>query len=134
MDTINHKVTKSKKPKRITPHSLIEKRRRLKMNDCLSTLKSIVPSCSHHYGDLQKLTILEKTIEYVLELQKVLHDKESSIDNEDIQFNIQLVKYNLLPSINDDGDSDTMTLVNVSSPSSSTTSASDKMSIMSLVN
>ncbi|KAJ2996416.1 hypothetical protein HDV02_006565 [Globomyces sp. JEL0801] len=127
-------ITKSKKPKRITPHSLIEKRRRLKMNDCLSTLKSIVPSCSHHYGDLQKLTILEKTIEYVLELQKVLHDKESSIDNEDIQFNIQLVKYNLLPSINDDGDSDTMTLVNVSSPSSSTASASDKMSIMSLVN
>lgn len=42
---------------RKTAHSLIERRRRSKMNEEFATLKSMVPACNS--GDMHKLTILQ---------------------------------------------------------------------------
>ncbi|KAI8894455.1 hypothetical protein BC833DRAFT_604838 [Globomyces pollinis-pini] len=54
--------------------SAIERRRREKINHCLDRLRSIVPTCvNDSTGNLQRLTVLEKTIDHILDLhQKIL--------------------------------------------------------------
>lgn len=59
-------------------HSVIEKRRREKINQCLKELQNLVPSCRNQ--TLQKLTILERTVEYLYMLQKADSDSHQSED------------------------------------------------------
>ncbi|KAI1825488.1 hypothetical protein F4861DRAFT_191537 [Xylaria intraflava] len=47
---------------RKTAHSLIERRRRSKMNDEFAVLKGLIPDCT---GEMHKLAILQAAIEYV---------------------------------------------------------------------
>ncbi|KAK3362134.1 hypothetical protein B0T24DRAFT_538277 [Lasiosphaeria ovina] len=51
---------------RKTAHSLIERRRRSKMNDEFALLKSMIPACT---GEMHKLAILQASIEYVRYLE-----------------------------------------------------------------
>lgn len=51
---------------RKTAHSLIERRRRSKMNEEFSVLKGLIPACS---GEMHKLAILQASIEYVRYLE-----------------------------------------------------------------
>ncbi|CAK7565130.1 MAG: hypothetical protein SEPTF4163_003039 [Sporothrix epigloea] len=51
---------------RKTAHSLIERRRRSKMNEEFAVLKSMIPACS---GEMHKLAILQASIEYVRYLE-----------------------------------------------------------------
>ncbi|KAG5951092.1 hypothetical protein E4U53_003793 [Claviceps sorghi] len=51
---------------RKTAHSLIERRRRSKMNEEFALLKSMVPACT---GEMHKLAILQHSIEYVRYLE-----------------------------------------------------------------
>ncbi|RKU41597.1 hypothetical protein DL546_000531 [Coniochaeta pulveracea] len=55
-----------RKMARKTAHSLIERRRRSKMNEEFGTLKDMVPACT---GEMHKLAILQATIEYVRYLE-----------------------------------------------------------------
>ncbi|KAL2127357.1 hypothetical protein VTI74DRAFT_10870 [Chaetomium olivicolor] len=51
---------------RKTAHSLIERRRRSKMNEEFAVLKSLIPACT---GEMHKLAILQASIEYVRYLE-----------------------------------------------------------------
>ncbi|KAF4490389.1 Sterol regulatory element-binding 2 [Fusarium agapanthi] len=51
---------------RKTAHSLIERRRRSKMNEEFSVLKGMIPACT---GDMHKLSILQASIEYIRYLE-----------------------------------------------------------------
>ncbi|KZZ95960.1 extensin [Moelleriella libera RCEF 2490] len=51
---------------RKTAHSLIERRRRSKMNEEFAVLKNMIPACS---GEMHKLAILQASIEYVVYLE-----------------------------------------------------------------
>ncbi|KAI1762977.1 hypothetical protein GGR53DRAFT_521324 [Hypoxylon sp. FL1150] len=51
---------------RKTAHSLIERRRRSKMNDEFAALKELIPACT---GEMHKLAILQASIEYLRYLQ-----------------------------------------------------------------
>ena len=62
-------TSESRKESRKISHSVIEKRRREKINTCLSKLKSLVPGCQAFGDSIQKLTILELTVDYILALQ-----------------------------------------------------------------
>ncbi|KAG5995208.1 hypothetical protein E4U54_002905 [Claviceps lovelessii] len=52
---------------RKTAHSLIERRRRSKMNEEFALLKSMVPACT---GEMHKLAILQHSIEYMRYLEE----------------------------------------------------------------
>ncbi|KAM3514789.1 hypothetical protein MY11210_001630 [Beauveria gryllotalpidicola] len=51
---------------RKTAHSLIERRRRSKMNEEFGVLKDMIPACT---GDMHKLAILQASIEYIRYLE-----------------------------------------------------------------
>ncbi|RMJ11272.1 hypothetical protein CDV36_009088 [Fusarium kuroshium] len=51
---------------RKTAHSLIERRRRSKMNEEFAVLKNMIPACT---GDMHKLSILQASIEYIRYLE-----------------------------------------------------------------
>ncbi|KAI0506444.1 hypothetical protein F5B22DRAFT_447688 [Xylaria bambusicola] len=51
---------------RRTAHSLIERRRRSKMNEEFAVLKGLIPACT---GEMHKLAILQASIEYVRYLE-----------------------------------------------------------------
>lgn len=51
---------------RKTAHSLIERRRRSKMNEEFALLKSMIPACT---GEMHKLAILQASIEYIKYLE-----------------------------------------------------------------
>ncbi|GAW21867.1 hypothetical protein ANO14919_113930 [Xylariales sp. No.14919] len=51
---------------RKTAHSLIERRRRSKMNEEFAVLKGLIPACT---GEMHKLAILQASIEYVRYLE-----------------------------------------------------------------
>ncbi|XWW93067.1 hypothetical protein V2A60_000995 [Cordyceps javanica] len=51
---------------RKTAHSLIERRRRSKMNEEFAVLKNMIPACT---GDMHKLAILQASIEYIRYLE-----------------------------------------------------------------
>jgi Helix-loop-helix DNA-binding domain len=72
----------SRKDSRKVSHSLIEKRRREKINSCLSKLKSIVPGCAAHGEGIQKLKILEMTVDYILSLQISSHAGGKDLEQE----------------------------------------------------
>ncbi|KAF3067102.1 hypothetical protein GL218_08766 [Daldinia childiae] len=66
---------------RKTAHSLIERRRRSKMNEEFAVLKGLIPACT---GEMHKLAILQASIEYVRYLEdciaklKEQHDDQSA--------------------------------------------------------
>ncbi|KAL1889404.1 hypothetical protein Cpir12675_005804 [Ceratocystis pirilliformis] len=55
-----------RKQARKTAHSLIERRRRSKMNEEFAVLKDMIPACT---GEMHKLAILQASIEYVRYLE-----------------------------------------------------------------
>ncbi|KAL2165664.1 hypothetical protein VTG60DRAFT_4057 [Thermothelomyces hinnuleus] len=55
-----------RKMARKTAHSIIERRRRSKMNEEFAVLKSLIPACT---GEMHKLAILQAAIEYVRYLE-----------------------------------------------------------------
>ncbi|PLB43706.1 putative HLH transcription factor [Aspergillus steynii IBT 23096] len=57
---------------RKTAHSLIERRRRSKMNEEFGTLKDMIPACKGQ--DMHKLSILQASIEYVNYLEQCIQD------------------------------------------------------------
>ncbi|KAJ2996407.1 hypothetical protein HDV02_006556 [Globomyces sp. JEL0801] len=125
----------SKKPQRKTPHSVIEKRRRESINQCLATLKELVPSCAIEDA-LPKLAVLQKTVEYVIEMQSMLREPRIQTD-EGVNFNVQLVKFNLIDnhSIPSSPSSECSTITN--SPTQKTAHFPEperKISISSLLN
>ncbi|KAF4510672.1 hypothetical protein G6O67_002547 [Ophiocordyceps sinensis] len=69
---------------RKTAHSLIERRRRSKMNEEFAVLKAMIPACT---GEMHKLAILQASIEYVRYLQdcvaklKAKHDDDHGRGN-----------------------------------------------------
>lgn len=64
-----------------TAHSLIERRRRSKMNEEFAVPKSMIPACA---GEMHKLVILQASIDYVRYLEdcvaklKAQHDESQS--------------------------------------------------------
>ncbi|KAJ5793801.1 hypothetical protein N7457_000400 [Penicillium paradoxum] len=61
---------------RKTAHSLIERRRRSKMNEEFGTLKDMIPACTGQ--EMHKLAILQASIDYVNYLEKCIHDMKTS--------------------------------------------------------
>jgi Helix-loop-helix DNA-binding domain len=61
-----------RKMARKTAHSLIERRRRSKMNEEFGVLKDMIPACTGQ--DMHKLAILQASIEYMRYLEKCLAD------------------------------------------------------------
>ncbi|KAM5436424.1 hypothetical protein MferCBS31731_005915 [Microsporum ferrugineum] len=63
---------------RRTAHSLIERRRRSKMNQEFATLKDMIPACRGH--EMHKLAILQASIEYVNYLESCVKDLKARRD------------------------------------------------------
>ncbi|KAF9740800.1 hypothetical protein PMIN04_000397 [Paraphaeosphaeria minitans] len=61
---------------RKTAHSLIERRRRSKMNEEFGVLKDMIPACAGQ--DMHKLTILQASIEYMRYLQQCVDDLKAA--------------------------------------------------------
>ncbi|PTU22668.1 hypothetical protein P175DRAFT_0529744 [Aspergillus ochraceoroseus IBT 24754] len=64
---------------RKTAHSLIERRRRSKMNEEFATLKNMIPACRGQ--DMHKLAILQASIDYVNYLEKCIQDLKTGGDH-----------------------------------------------------
>ncbi|RYP43289.1 hypothetical protein DL768_010002 [Monosporascus sp. mg162] len=64
---------------RKTAHSLIERRRRSKMNEEFAVLKSLIPACT---GEMHKLAILQASIDYVRYLEDCISKLKSQRDAE----------------------------------------------------
>lgn len=69
-------TAQGRKIARKTAHSLIERRRRSKMNEEFAVLKEMIPGCQGQ--DMHKLSILQASIEYMRYLEKVWRSLESS--------------------------------------------------------
>ncbi|KAJ5578231.1 uncharacterized protein N7459_007195 [Penicillium hispanicum] len=61
---------------RKTAHSLIERRRRSKMNEEFGTLKDMIPACQGQ--EMHKLAILQASIDYVNYLEKCIQDLKTA--------------------------------------------------------
>ncbi|KAK9858284.1 hypothetical protein MYU51_019265 [Penicillium brevicompactum] len=61
---------------RKTAHSLIERRRRSKMNEEFGTLKDMIPACTGQ--EMHKLAILQASIDYVNYLEKCIRDMRTA--------------------------------------------------------
>ncbi|KAJ9647919.1 hypothetical protein H2199_001695 [Coniosporium tulheliwenetii] len=61
---------------RKTAHSLIERRRRSKMNEEFGVLKDMIPACRGQ--DMHKLSILQASIDYMRYLEKCVSDLKAS--------------------------------------------------------
>ncbi|KAL4886440.1 hypothetical protein BJY04DRAFT_73309 [Aspergillus karnatakaensis] len=64
---------------RKTAHSLIERRRRSKMNEEFATLKNMIPACQGQ--EMHKLAILQASIDYVNYLEKCIQDLKTPGDH-----------------------------------------------------
>ncbi|KAL7628047.1 hypothetical protein AAE478_002243 [Parahypoxylon ruwenzoriense] len=64
---------------RKTAHSLIERRRRSKMNEEFAVLKGLIPACT---GEMHKLAILQASIEYVRYLEECISKLKSQHDDQ----------------------------------------------------
>ncbi|KAI9782911.1 MAG: hypothetical protein M1839_004386 [Geoglossum umbratile] len=64
---------------RKTAHSLIERRRRLKMNDEFGVLKQMIPACQNQ--DMHKLAILQASIDYLRYLEQCIADLKANNNN-----------------------------------------------------
>jgi hypothetical protein len=62
-------TAQGRKIARKTAHSLIERRRRSKINEEFGILKEMIPGCEGQ--DMHKLSILQASIEYMRYLEKV---------------------------------------------------------------
>ncbi|KAG6001416.1 hypothetical protein E4U21_004336 [Claviceps maximensis] len=82
---------------RKTAHSLIERRRRSKMNEEFALLKSMVPACT---GEMHKLAILQHSIEYVRYLEDCV-SKLKAQPGEEHGRNEKAERIKPLPSIRD---------------------------------
>ncbi|KAI5466753.1 hypothetical protein BGZ63DRAFT_7049 [Mariannaea sp. PMI_226] len=67
---------------RKTAHSLIERRRRSKMNEEFALLKSMIPACT---GEMHKLSILQASIEYVRYLEDCVAQLKAQQEENDSQ-------------------------------------------------
>ena len=65
-------TTAGKKTARKTAHSIIERRRRSKMNEEFETLKAMIPACQGQ--TMHKLSILQAGIEYMRYLERCVAD------------------------------------------------------------
>src|SRR2546429_66865 len=66
---------------RKTAHSLIERRRRSKMNEEFGTLKDMIPACDGQ--EMHKLAILQASIDYVRYLENCVRElKEANKNSE----------------------------------------------------
>ena len=68
-------INQTKLP-RVSNHAKLERRRREKINHCLDQLKLLVPNCRKQ-SHLQKLDILELTVEYIRKIG-IVHDIQTS--------------------------------------------------------
>ncbi|RDW88866.1 hypothetical protein BP6252_00898 [Coleophoma cylindrospora] len=82
---------------RKTAHSLIERRRRSKMNEEFGVLKDMIPACS---GDMHKLQILQATIDYVRYLEDCVG--KLKVENQRNNPNTVLAEFQLPPPMNRD--------------------------------
>ncbi|KAI2611993.1 hypothetical protein GGR54DRAFT_643237 [Hypoxylon sp. NC1633] len=64
---------------RKTAHSLIERRRRSKMNEEFAVLKGLIPACT---GEMHKLAILQASIEYVRYLEDCISKLKAQRDDQ----------------------------------------------------
>ncbi|KAI0011595.1 hypothetical protein F4779DRAFT_189442 [Xylariaceae sp. FL0662B] len=64
---------------RKTAHSLIERRRRSKMNEEFGVLKGLIPACT---GDMHKLAILQASIEYIRYLEDCMVQLKTQRDDQ----------------------------------------------------
>ncbi|KAI1105193.1 hypothetical protein F4804DRAFT_149829 [Jackrogersella minutella] len=64
---------------RKTAHSLIERRRRSKMNEEFAVLKGLIPACT---GEMHKLAILQASIEYVRYLEDCINKLKDQRDDQ----------------------------------------------------
>ncbi|KAM0564036.1 hypothetical protein ACHAPJ_000244 [Fusarium lateritium] len=67
---------------RKTAHSLIERRRRSKMNEEFAVLKGMIPACT---GDMHKLSILQASIEYIRYLEDCVSKLKAQQEEENGQ-------------------------------------------------
>ncbi|CAF9934128.1 hypothetical protein IMSHALPRED_009601 [Imshaugia aleurites] len=65
-----------KKIARKTAHSVIERRRRSKMNEEFGTLKAMIPACTDQ--EMHKLAILQASIDYLRYLEKCITDLKAA--------------------------------------------------------
>lgn len=65
-----------KKIARKTAHSVIERRRRSKMNEEFGTLKAMIPACTDQ--EMHKLAILQASIDYLRYLEKCIADLKAA--------------------------------------------------------
>ncbi|KAK4690936.1 hypothetical protein P7C71_g5960, partial [Lecanoromycetidae sp. Uapishka_2] len=65
-----------KKIARKTAHSVIERRRRSKMNEEFATLKDMIPACTDQ--DMHKLAILQASIDYLRYLETCITDLKAA--------------------------------------------------------
>ncbi|EFY88687.1 HLH transcription factor, putative [Metarhizium acridum CQMa 102] len=79
---------------RKTAHSLIERRRRSKMNEEFAVLKSMIPACT---GEMHKLAILQASIDYV----RYLEDCVAKLKAQHGEKSREQAARNPLPSIRD---------------------------------
>ncbi|KAJ3309864.1 hypothetical protein HDV04_005566 [Boothiomyces sp. JEL0838] len=74
------KTKEERKEIRKQNHSVIERKRRDRINFCLDQLKTLVPSCSSQQkSNIQKLAVLEQTVAYIMSLHNRL-DIENNVD------------------------------------------------------
>ncbi|CAJ2513275.1 Uu.00g013940.m01.CDS01 [Anthostomella pinea] len=87
---------------RKTAHSLIERRRRSKMNEEFAVLKGMIPACE---GEMHKLAILQASIEYVRYLEDCISQLKSQHGGGGEAGSMRTpTEFTLSRSTNDDGD------------------------------
>ncbi|KAI7902445.1 Myc-type, basic helix-loop-helix domain-containing protein [Cokeromyces recurvatus] len=71
----NHQRERARK----ISHSAIERRRRERMNDKISRLKELIPSCVEQ-ENIHKMTVLQSAIDYIIHLKEIViksgHEEE----------------------------------------------------------
>ncbi|GAB7350830.1 hypothetical protein MBLNU459_g1363t1 [Dothideomycetes sp. NU459] len=73
-------TAQGRKIARKTAHSLIERRRRSKMNEEFGVLKDMIPAC--HGQEMHKLAILQASIDYLRYLEQCIGDLKAAASNE----------------------------------------------------
>lgn len=92
-------------------HSIIEKRRRIKINREFEALKYLIPACRYSNSEtsnkknnannnnkidgMYKLTILKSSVEYILYLHHIIQQQHNLIRDEDYKFDINFSKIDL---------------------------------------
>ncbi|KAJ3268681.1 hypothetical protein HDV01_002382 [Terramyces sp. JEL0728] len=67
------KTKEERKEIRKQNHSVIERKRRDRINFCLDQLKALVPACAtQQKSSVQKLAVLEQTVAYIMSLHNRL--------------------------------------------------------------